>query len=89
MKTHPLNPLDISWTQVESRDTPMHVAGLMPFALPEGAPPDFLRDLMAEFRESREFMPPWNYCLRGPGLLHPLPVWVELEKVDKSEAKRS
>ena len=82
MKTHPLNPLDISWTQVESRDTPMHVAGLMPFAVPEGAPPDFLRELMAEFRESRDFMPPWNYCLRGPGLLHPLPVWVELEKVD-------
>jgi len=82
VKTHPLNPLDISWTQVESRDTPMHVAGLMPFSLPEDASPDFLRELMAEFRASREFMPPWNYCLRGPGLLHPLPAWVELDEVD-------
>ena len=82
MKTHPLNPLDISWTQVESRDTPMHVAGLMPFLLPEGAPPDFLRDLVAELRTAREFAPPWNYCLRGPGLMHPRPVWVEQDSLD-------
>jgi WS/DGAT/MGAT family acyltransferase len=82
MKTHPLNPIDISWTQVESRDTPMHVAGLMPFLLPEDAPPDYLRDLVVDLRASREFMPPWNYCLRGPGLTHPLPVWVEQEDID-------
>ena len=82
MKTHPLNPLDISWTQVESRDTPMHVAGLMPFELPADAPPDFLRDLVSDLRASREFMPPWNYCLRGPGLTHPMPVWVEQDTVD-------
>ena len=82
MKTHPLNPLDIAWTQVESRDTPMHVAGLMPFRLPEDAPPDFLRTLMTELRSSREFAAPWNYCLRGPGLMHPLPVWVEQESID-------
>jgi len=82
VKTHPLNPLDISWTQVESRDTPMHVAGLMPFSLPEGAPPDFLRDLVADLRSAREFAAPWNYCLRGPGLLHPRPVWVEQDTLD-------
>jgi len=82
VKTHPLNPLDISWTQVESRDTPMHVAGLMPFRLPEGAPPDFLRDLVADLRSTREFAAPWNYCLRGPGLMHPRPVWVEQDSLD-------
>lgn len=82
MKTHPLNPIDISWTQVESRDTPMHVAGLMPFLLPEDAPPDYLRDLVTDLRASREFMPPWNYCLRGPGLTHPMPAWVEQEELD-------
>jgi WS/DGAT/MGAT family acyltransferase len=82
MKTHPLNPIDISWTQIESRDTPMHVAGLMPFALPGNAPPDYLRDLMTDLRSAREFMPPWNYCLRGPGLMHPRPAWVELDELD-------
>jgi WS/DGAT/MGAT family acyltransferase len=80
--THPLNPIDISWIQVESRDTPMHVAGLMPFSLPGDAAPDFLRELVTDLRSSKEFMPPWNFCLRGPGLRHPLPVWVELEQVD-------
>jgi diacylglycerol O-acyltransferase len=82
MKTHPLNPIDVTWTQVESRDTPMHVAGLMPFVMPEDASPDFLRDLMADLRSAKEFMPPWNYCLRGPGLAHPRPAWVELEELD-------
>lgn len=82
MKTHPLNPLDAAWTQVESRDTPMHVAALCPFTLPEDAPPDFLRSLMAELRASREFYPPWNYCLRPPGLTHPLPAWVEQDEID-------
>jgi WS/DGAT/MGAT family acyltransferase len=82
MKTHPLNPIDISWTQIESRDTPMHVAGLMPFALPADAPPNYLRDLMTDLRSAREFMPPWNYCLRGPGLMHPRPAWVELDELD-------
>lgn len=82
MKTHPLNPLDAAWIQVESRDTPMHVAALCPFALPEDAPPDFLRTLMAELRSYREFVPPWNYCLRPPGITHPLPVWVEQEELD-------
>ncbi len=82
MRTHPLNPLDAAWTQVESRDTPMHVAALCPFSLPEDAPPDFLRTLMAELRSCREFYPPWNYSLRPPGLTHPLPVWVEQEEID-------
>jgi WS/DGAT/MGAT family acyltransferase len=82
MKTHPLNPIDVTWTQVESRDTPMHVAGLMPFVLPKDASPDFLRDLMTDLRSAKEFMPPWNYCLRGPGLAHPRPAWVELEELD-------
>lgn len=80
--THKLNPLDASWLQVESRDTPMHIAGLMPFTLSEGAPPDFLRDLMTELRSAREFVPPWNLRLRTPSIVHLLPAWVEEEHVD-------
>lgn len=82
MKAHPLNPLDAAWTQVESRDTPMHVGALCPFTLPEDAPPDFLRTLMTELRGCREFVPPWNYCLRPPGLTHLLPAWVEQDDLD-------
>ncbi len=81
MTTHGLNPLDASWLLVESRDTPMHIAGLMPFSLPQDARPDFLQRLMHELRGARRFAPPWNYRLRMPRLAHPLPAWVE-EPVD-------
>jgi WS/DGAT/MGAT family acyltransferase len=79
MQTHRLNPLDASWLLVESRDTPMHIAGLMPFSLPEDARPGFLQDLMADLRTPRGVVAPWNHCLQRPGLRHPMPCWVEGE----------
>ena len=82
MKVHALNPLDASWIQVESRDTPMHIAGLLPFSLPADAPPDFLNSLMADLRAHHDFEPPWNLRLRPIGLGHLLPSWIEEETVD-------
>jgi len=81
MTNHRLNPLDASWLLVESRDTPMHIAGLMPFTPPRDAPPDFLQRLMHDLRGVRRFAAPWNYRLRMPGLNNLLPTWVE-EPVD-------
>jgi WS/DGAT/MGAT family acyltransferase len=81
METRRLNPLDASWLLVESRDTPMHIAGLMPFVLPEDAPSDFLQRLMSDLRGSEEFVAPWNYRLQMPGLRHLMPGWVE-EPID-------
>ena len=78
MNTQRLNPLDASWLLVESRDTPMHVAGLMPFSPPPDAPADYLQQMMQEMRSSTEFVPPWNYTLKlVPGMRNPLPSWVE------------
>jgi diacylglycerol O-acyltransferase / wax synthase len=78
-----LNPLDASWLYTESRETPMHVGALMPFKLPEDAPADFLRELMAEFRRHRSFAPPWNRRLRLPFLLKsPVHHWVEDDEID-------
>lgn len=82
MKTHALNPLDASWVQVESRDTPMHIAGLLLFSLPDDGPPEFLKSLIADLRSHGEFMPPWNLRLRPISLSHLLPTWVEEESVD-------
>ena len=45
--TQRLNPLDASWLMVDSRDTPMHVAGLQIFSLPDDAPSDYLHKLLA------------------------------------------
>jgi diacylglycerol O-acyltransferase / wax synthase len=77
-----LNPLDASWLYTESRETPMHVGALMPFKLPEGAPPDFLRQMMAEFRRHKHFAPPWNRKLASSILKNPVHRWVEDEDID-------
>ena len=61
-----LNPLDAAWLFTESRATPNHVGGLLQFKLPEGAPRDFLRQMMAEFRSHRGFVAPWNRRLKLP-----------------------
>jgi WS/DGAT/MGAT family acyltransferase len=76
-----LNPLDASWLLVESRDTPMHVGGLMRFALPEDLPPDFFRELLTEFRAARSFAPPWNQKLRS-ALFDPRKLWPAWERTE-------
>lgn len=83
MNATTLNPLDASWLYTESRETPMHVGALMPFKLPEDAPADFLRQMIAEFRQHRSFAPPWNRRLRLPQLLKsPLHQWIEDDEID-------
>jgi len=77
-----LNPLDTAWIFTESRATPNHVGGLLQFRLPPGAPKDFLRDMMLEFREHRDFSAPWNRRLRFPFMKNPLPSWVEDKNID-------
>ena len=77
-----LNPLDAAWIQTETRATPNHVGGLLIFRLPPGAPRDFLRQLMTEFRTHRGFAPPWNRRLKVAFNLNPLPVWVEDDAID-------
>jgi diacylglycerol O-acyltransferase / wax synthase len=77
-----LNPLDTAWIFTESRATPNHVGGLLQFRLPPGAPKDFLRDMMAEFREHRDFSAPWNRRLRFSFTRNPLPSWIEDKKID-------
>ncbi len=77
-----LNPLDAAWVLTESRDTPNHVGGLLTFQLPTGAPRDFLRLLMLEFRTERQFAPPWNRRLDDSVAAKLLPAWVEDDAID-------
>src|SRR5690554_5236945 len=76
-----LGTLDASWLAVESEDTPMHVGTLQIFALPEGAPETFLRDLVNRMKEAGDVAPPWGYKLAWSGFLARLiaPSW----KIDK------
>jgi diacylglycerol O-acyltransferase / wax synthase len=77
-----LNPLDAAWLFTESRATPNHVGGLLQFRLPDGAPREYLRELMHEFRTHRNFAPPWNRRLKYPINRNPVPAWVEDEDID-------
>lgn len=77
-----LNPLDTAWLLTESRATPNHVGGLLQFRLPADAPRDHLRRLMQDFRQHRQFSPPWNRRLKLPLLKNPLPTWVEDADID-------
>jgi WS/DGAT/MGAT family acyltransferase len=77
-----LNPLDAAWIMTEARATPNHVGGLLIFSLPEGAPRDFLRRLMHDFRTYRGFGAPWNRRLKVAFNLNPVPEWVEDDDID-------
>jgi diacylglycerol O-acyltransferase len=61
----------------------LHVASLMPFTPPPDTPPDGLRRVVDELRETRDLAPPWNLKLGHPDTLrHPLQAWVEDGDVD-------
>lgn len=82
MTTVRLNPLDAAWVLTESRATPNHVGGLFHYRLPPGAPRDYLRRLMHEFRTQRTFAPPWNRRLKSSFTKNPLPAWIEDDDID-------
>lgn len=65
---------DSAWLYAESHRTPMQVAMLATFSVPEDRP-DFVGDLYARWREVRDFQPPFNYLLRAT----PVPSWQELD----------
>jgi WS/DGAT/MGAT family acyltransferase len=77
-----LNPLDAAWIMTETRATPNHVGGLLVFELAEGAPRDFLRRLMHDFRSYRGCTAPWNRRLKYAFHLNPLPEWIEDDDID-------
>ena len=77
-----LSPLDAAWLFTESRATPNHVGGLLQFRLPQDAPRDFMRQLMADFRSHRTFTAPWNRKLKLAFSKNPVPSWVEDDKID-------
>jgi diacylglycerol O-acyltransferase len=73
----------------ESRETMMHVAGMLPFSPPPDARPDHLRALMDEVRTAPVYAP-WNLRLRWPEMLrNPLQTWVESDVDREYHVRRS
>jgi WS/DGAT/MGAT family acyltransferase len=78
-----LTPNDAMFLALESRETMMHVAGLLQFSPPPEAPPDHLRRMVDELRAAPQVQPPWNLKLRMPDLLlSPVQAWVEDANLD-------
>ena len=77
-----LNPLDASFVRMESKRTPMHVAGLMIFQLPADAPPHYLQDLFAFMRSQAVKNPPFNWRLKQGRRGKLLPQWEVVKDID-------
>lgn len=77
-----LNPVDAAFLRMESKRTPMHVAGLLVFRLPENAGPDYLNELFTFMRSQAVQCPPFNWKL-APGWLSGLaPRWEPARHID-------
>jgi WS/DGAT/MGAT family acyltransferase len=78
-----ISMLDTIFLAGESRESMMHVGGLLVFTPPADAPPDLLRRLMGEFKQGTHVFSPWNLKLRAPEFLtSPRQAWIEDEDFD-------
>lgn len=81
-KTRKLGAADAFFLQVESDVTPMHVASLNRYELPQGKDQSFILDLVEQARKHPINRPPFNLKLANSGLGKWAPAWVEDEDVD-------
>ncbi|HSW12965.1 MAG TPA: wax ester/triacylglycerol synthase family O-acyltransferase [Solimonas sp.] len=77
-----LNPLDATWLYVDSTKTPMHVANLSIYSMPENAGEGWVNDIVTGLRSTRSFASPFNLKLASPKLKSVLPSWVEDDNID-------
>jgi diacylglycerol O-acyltransferase len=80
---HRLGALDRVFLAAETRESMMHVGGLLQFSPPAEGGRDVLRNLRDEVRAGPTVQPPWNLKLRHPDLLtSPLQAWVVDDRLD-------
>lgn len=77
-----LSILDSSWLSMESRDTPMHVGGLVLFEMPEDAGPDYMQDVYKHLTACEDICPPFNQKLKSTLPMDLDAGWVEDRKFD-------
>lgn len=73
-----LNLFDAAWFFVERGDAPAHFGPLIILSPPEGAAPTYVADLVAQWRASESFAPPFNSML----CKRPFPCWVTVPDED-------
>lgn len=79
---HYLNPVDAAFLRMESKRTPMHVAGLLIFRLPEDASPEYLNELFAFMRSEPVIRPPFNWRLARGWAAGLAPRWEPADDID-------
>lgn len=62
----------------ETIDKPQHVGAIATFRLPVDAAPNYVQELVREFRAQRHFEPPFNHRLRSRLLRRVTPAYVQL-----------
>lgn len=77
-----LSPLDAAFLNLETRDTPMHIASLQIYSLPAGAPPDFIRQLVQRFRGVKGLASPFGLKLAANLLTRLAPAMVQAGDID-------
>jgi len=78
-----LTALDRMFLAAETRESMMHVGGLLPFSPPGDGGLAAVRRMRDEFRAGPKVEAPWNLRLRHPDLLtSPLQAWVADEGID-------
>ena len=77
-----LNLLDAAWLYVDTYATPMHVANLLVFSAPPGAPEDYVGRLVAEFKAAGRVAPPFDKKLMGGFLSSVIYAWTRDEAPD-------
>ena len=70
MKAGKIPPLDLLFYLTESPGSPKHVGAVQIFQLPEDAPPDYMRKLVAAFK-APPVAPPFNCRPRFPRFRYP------------------
>jgi len=78
----PLSALDASFLLAETRNTPLHVAGLQIFQIPTDAPAHFVSKLFADLRSHPVSAHPLNYRLRGGLAGKLMPSWEAIDDAD-------
>ncbi len=81
MSRKTIPPLDLMFFLTESPQSPKHVGAVQVFKLPDNAPENYLRDLVAAYQQA-PVVPPFNYRPHFPRV--GMPEWREDEDMDMS-----
>jgi diacylglycerol O-acyltransferase / wax synthase len=77
-----LSAQDAVFLLAETRNTPIHVAGLQVFKVPDGASPHYVSELFADLRSHPVSAAPFNYRLSHGVMGKLMPSWEILDDID-------